>query len=115
MRLQLLISDITPQTKQTTVSVELDGKTILSPDNTSYELTLQNTSHEKMSIIISDPSLAISSTIEIPIKVVQQDVLGQMKAFPDSVGVSPFEVTLDATTTTLTDPEDEIIYFSRDF
>ena len=115
MRLQLLISDITPQTKQTTVSVELDGKTILSPDNSSYELTLQNTSHEKISIIISDPSLAISSTIEIPIKVIQQDVLGQMKVFPDSVGVSPFEVTLDATTTTLTDPEDEIIYFSRDF
>lgn len=38
-----------------------------------------------------------------------------MKAFPDTVGVSPYKVVLDASTTTLTDKNDEIIYFSWDF
>ena len=34
---------------------------------------------------------------------------------PETVWTSPFTVRLDASTTTLNDPNDEIVYFSRDF
>jgi hypothetical protein len=34
---------------------------------------------------------------------------------PDLVGISPFKVKFDASATTLTDPEDKIVYFSWDF
>jgi hypothetical protein len=34
---------------------------------------------------------------------------------PDTVWVSPFEVKFDASTTTINDPQDEIVYFSWDF
>ncbi len=115
MRLQLSITDIVPKTKQTVVEVQLDGKSVISPNNKIYELIVQDPNQEKISIIIKDPSLDEPSIINIPIKVMQQDILGQIKAFPDSVGMSPFEVVLDASTTTLSDKTDEIIYFSRDF
>jgi hypothetical protein len=34
---------------------------------------------------------------------------------PDSVGTSPFAVKFDASTTTINDPQDQIVYFSWDF
>ena len=34
---------------------------------------------------------------------------------PDTVGTSPFEVKFDASTTTINDPQDEIVYFTWDF
>lgn len=115
MRLQLAINDITPQTKQTSVDVQNDGKTVLSPDNKTYEFTITKAGEQNITINIKDPSLWASSSIIIPILVVQQEVIWQVKAFPDTVGTSPYEVTLDATTTTLADKNDEIIYFSWDF
>jgi len=34
---------------------------------------------------------------------------------PDTVGIDPFTVTFDASVTTVNDPDDEIVAFTRDF
>lgn len=93
----------------------LDNQKIQTPDGSTYELTLQNANHEQIIINVNDPITKASSNITIPITIIQKDIIGELQAFPDTVGTSPFEVTLDASTTTLTDKDDEIIYFSWDY
>ena len=95
--------------------MKLDNQLIQTPDGKTYEITLQNTTHEKLTITVSDNKTKASSTVSIPITIIQKEIIGELKVFPDSVGISPFEVTLDASTTTITDKDDEIIYFSWDF
>ncbi len=115
MKIQLTISSITPSNSQSTTDVQLDGKAILSPDNSTYELTIQNSNQKQIALIIKNPTADADSITNISLQVAQEDVVGLLKTFPNTVGTSPFEVTLDATTVSLTDKDDEIIYFSRDF
>lgn len=75
MRIQLVINDITPQTKQTTVKVEHNSKAVLSADNTTYEVTITNPEEQSITINIKDPSLGAESTLTLPIFVVQQEVI----------------------------------------
>lgn len=114
-RIQLVIDSITPQTRQTSVNVVFDGKTTLSPDNKTYEFTVTKPGEQEITIDINDPSIGASSKVILPIRIAEQDIVGKITIFPDTVGESPYEATLDATTITLSDKTDEIIYFSRDF
>ena len=45
----------------------------------------------------------------------RDDIIWSFLVTPDLVGISPFKVKFDASATTLTDPEDKIVYFSWDF
>lgn len=114
-RIQIKINSIVPQSSNTQTEVMLDNQKIQTPDGATYELTLQNATHEQITITVNDAITKASSTITIPITIIQKDIIGELQAFPDTVGTSPFEVTLDASTTTLTDKDDEIIYFSWDY
>jgi len=113
--IQITINSISPQSTNLQKEVKLDNQLIQTPDGKTYEITLQNTTHEKLTITVSDNKTKASSTVSIPITIIQKEIIGELKVFPDSVGISPFEVTLDASTTTITDKDDEIIYFSWDF
>lgn len=115
MTLQLALEEIAPRTQNTSIQVLLDNTTIISPDNKIYPITINDSKQSAISLVIKDPSKPNDTIITLPLRIIQKDILGKLKSFPDSVGTSPFEVTLDATTTTLSDTEDEIIYFSRDF
>lgn len=114
-RIQLTLNSIIPPSPNAKKEVKLDDQFIQSPDGKTYEITLQNATHEKITIHVYDPITKADSTILIPITIIQKDIIGDLKAFPDTVGISPFEVTLDASTTKVTDKDDEIIYFSWDF
>ena len=114
-RIQISINSISPQSKTLKKEVKLDEKPIQSPDWKTYEITLQNATHKEISITVSDSVTKAESIITIPITIIQKDIIWELKVFPDSVGTSPFEATLDASTTTITDKDDEIIYFSWDF
>ena len=114
-RIQITLNSISPQSTSLQKEVRLDNQLIQSPDGKTYEITLQNATHEEITITVSDSKTKATSTVSLPITIIQKDIIWELKIFPDSVGVSPFEVTLDASTTTITDKDDEIIYFSWDF
>jgi hypothetical protein len=45
----------------------------------------------------------------------RDDIIGNLLVTPDTVWISPFEVKFDASTTTINDIQDEIVYFTWDF
>jgi hypothetical protein len=51
----------------------------------------------------------------INVSVKRDDIVPKLIITPNTVGTSPFTVNFDASTTSVNDPNDEIIYFSRDF
>jgi hypothetical protein len=114
-RIQITFNSISPLSKSTMIEVKLDNQPIQSSDGKTYEITLQNNNHEAIAITVSDNTTKATSTILIPITIIQKDIIGELQAFPDNIGVSPFDIILDASTTTITDKNDEIIYFSWDF
>lgn len=48
----------------------------------------------------------------VTIQVDQPEIQGELLVSPDTVGTTPFEVVLDASSIQLEDPDDEIIYFT---
>ena len=115
IKLLLTINSISPQSSTTKTVVKLDNQIIQTPNGKSYEITLTNSTHELITIQISDPITKAITLLEYPIHITQEDIIGKLNTFPSSVWTSPFEVTLDASTTTLTDKDDEIIYFTWDY
>lgn len=113
--LQLSINSIFPQSNNLNTQVLLDDVPILSPDNKTYEIILQQSDHKAITIITQDTITQDSTTLTIPLTILQQDIVWILEAFPDTIGTSPFEVTLDASTTRIIDQDDEIIYFSWKF
>lgn len=79
-------------------------KVVIDEDKTQ-ELILEITNSEKQ----------ITTQIPINVTVNKQDYVWVLRVIPDTVWNSPFEVTLDASTTSLKDSDDEIVWFSWDF
>lgn len=79
-------------------------KVVIDEDK-AQELTLEIVNSEKQ----------ISTQKKIAITVNRDDIVWSLKVSPSTVWTSPFEVKLDASTTSLKDPNDEIVWFSRDF
>lgn len=115
IKLLLNIKTITPQSSTAKTTIKLDNQIIQTPNGKSYEITLHNSDHETITVNVNDSLTQATSTLEFPIHILQEDIIGKLNTFPDSVGTSPFEVTLDASTTTLTDQDDEIIYFTWNY
>ncbi len=115
VKLLLTINSISPSSPDAKTAIKLDNQIIQTPNGKSYEITLHNSTHEQISIQVNDSVIQAMSLLEFPIHITQEDIMGKLTIFPDSVGTSPFEVTLDASTTTLTDQDDEIIYFTWDY
>lgn len=113
--LSLDITNISPLTDTTKVDVSLDGRSIVGDGGKKFSLTLTSSANQSIQIKVSDTVSKAESIITIPLSIRQEAVSGKIKVFPDTVGNSPFEATLDASTITVIDKTDEIIYFSRDF
>ena len=79
-------------------------KVVIDEDK-AQELVLEITNSEKQ----------ITTQIPIKVTVNKQDYIWVLNVTPDTVWNSPFEVRLDASTTSLKDPDDEIVWFSWDF
>ena len=113
--IQVKITKVTPTTAGLTKKVLLDGKQILSSDGATFEATIQDSKDHEISIVVEDASRGATSQETIPITTKRDDIVGKILVKPDTVGTDPFTVKFDASTTTVNDPTDEIVYFSWDF
>ena len=111
----LTINSVTPQSASTKTIVKLDNQIIQTPNGKSYEITLTNSTNNNITITVNNPVTQATTLLEFPIKITQEDIIGRLNVFPNSAGTSPWDVVLDASTTTLTDKDDEIIYFTWDY
>ena len=115
VKLLLTINSVTPQSASTKTIVKLDNQIIQTPNGKSYEITLTNSTNNNITITVNNPVTQATTLLEFPIKITQEDIIGRLNVFPNSAGTSPWDVVLDASTTTLTDKDDEIIYFTWDY
>jgi hypothetical protein len=109
-----LISVI-PNNPRASKKVLVNGVPVLSSDNRSFEFTINSPEEQNVKIIVEDTSTNAKTEKNFSVYVNRDSIIGRLTVKPDSVGMSPFLVTLDASTTTLNDPTDEIVYFTRDF
>ncbi|HCY21052.1 TPA: hypothetical protein DIC40_04330 [Patescibacteria group bacterium] len=113
--LQLNLISVVPNNTRALRKVSLDGVPVLSPDNKIFEFTIDSPEEHRVQILIEDATTNAKTEKNIVVRVNRDAIIGKLLVKPDSVGISPFTVTLDASTTTLNDPSDEIVYFTWDF
>ncbi|MDD3262729.1 MAG: PKD domain-containing protein [Candidatus Absconditabacteria bacterium] len=113
--IQLNLISIIPNNPRAIKKISLDGLPILSTDNKNFEFTIDSPNEHIVEILVEDSSTNAKTVETFSIYVNRDSIIGRLIIKPDSVGTSPFTVTLDASTTTLNDPEDEIVYFTWDF
>jgi hypothetical protein len=114
--IQLTLLSISPNTPGATKKVLLNWTPVLSSDwNKTFEFAINSSEEQTVSLVVEDPSTSAKSEKNILIGVNRDVIIGKLLVSPDSVWISPFEVTFDASTTTLNDSKDEIIYFTWDF
>lgn len=93
----------------------MDGNAILSTDGALFEVTLQDSKDHEIIIEVQDPVRGTTTQEIIPITIKRDDIVGKLLVSPDTVGIDPFTVKFDASTTKVNDTTDEIVYFTRDF
>ncbi|MFA5747902.1 MAG: PKD domain-containing protein [Candidatus Absconditabacterales bacterium] len=113
--IKLTINEIQPNDIQATKKVLLDGKSILSTDNKNWETKIEDSLDHVLTIVVVNPDRGTKTEKNINIKIKRDDIIGKLKITPDTVGIEPFTVKFDASTTTLIDPADEIVYFTWNF
>ena len=113
--IKLSLNSIVPNSSRLIKKVLFDNAPLLSSDDKNFEFKVDTAQDHTLLIRIEDPSTQAKTDIEIPVRVKRDAIVGRLVAKPDSVGSDPFTVTLDASTTTVNDPTDEIVYFSWDF
>lgn len=112
--LKIEITKIIPSSPTIQQQIFIDGSPIVSTDN-SFQTTIDSNRDYNLKIVITDPNRDTKTEKEIKISVKRDDIVWNLLVSPDTVGTSPFEVKFDASTTTINDPQDEIVYFTRDF
>lgn len=80
-----------------------------------FKVTIDEDKEQQLVLSVSDPEKQLSTEKKINIVVKKQDIIWSLTVYPQTVWTSPFEVQFDASTTSLNDPNDEIVRFSRDF
>lgn len=117
-KLLFTINGITPVLQGTEVIVYQDGSPVLWTKD-QYQVTITEDKEQEIQIVMKNTKAEAETKIKIPILINQAKIIGQFKSFvngiEETVGESPFTVKFDASTTTITDPDDKIVYFSRDF
>lgn len=112
--MRLNIREIRPNPKNPDIRVILNNKPIGGSSTNTFDFTIMNPNEQELLIVLKDE---VGTTVEKPISIVvdQKKIIGDIKVTPGTVGMDPFEVELDASLTKLTDPDDEIVFFTRDF
>jgi hypothetical protein len=113
--IKLTINEIQPNDIQATKKVLLDGKSILSTDNKNWETKIEDSLDHVLTIVVVNPDRWTKTEKNINIKIKRDDIIWKLKITPDTVWIEPFTVKFDASTTTLIDPADEIVYFTWNF
>jgi len=116
IELDLLIDSIVPLTQDTTPQVLINNRPVLSSNDRNFIFNITDQWDQSITILIKEWNDPKNNTeIIIPVEINQSTVIANLIAIWWTVWFDPFEVRLDASTTSLTDPDDEIIYFTWDF
>lgn len=113
--LRLNVTNISPYSATTVVKVLIDWSPIVWKDNV-FDTTIEDTKDYVISLVVSDPNHKdMTYTKDLKLTVKRDDIVPKLLITPSTVGTSPFNVTFDASTTSVNDADDEIIYFTWDF
>lgn len=112
---RVVINQTIPSPSSVTKKVLVDGQSQISADSKTFEFTISDNEDHAAQIIIEDTPSGAKTEIGIPITIDREDVVGKLILTPGTVGIDPFDVTFDASTSVLNDPTDEIVSFTRDF
>ncbi len=113
--LKLDITKITPDAPGLVKSVLLNTKPVLSSDSKIFLINLDENKDYEIKIVVEDVNRNVKSEKIINVKIQKDDVIWRLLFTPDTVGLDPFTVQLDTSTTTVNDTGDEIVYFTWDF
>lgn len=112
---KLTLSNITPNSSSVNKNVFLDDEPILNESNTDiYPFLISDSNNHEIKITLSDPEKSLSNEIIIPIKVQLANLEWKLIAEPDK-WYTPLTVKFNASQIKSNIPNDEIIYYSRDF
>lgn len=112
--LKIDVTNIIPSIVTAKIQVFVDGSPIVSTNNT-FQITIDESKDYNIKIVVNDANRKITTEKEFKVLVKRDDIIWKLLISPDSVGTSPFSVKFDASTTSINDPHDQIVYFSWDF
>jgi len=113
--LQVKLNKIVPDRETATKKVFINDEAILSLDDKLFEVTIDNNSDYNLSIVVEDINRDIRTEKKFIVKIQREDIIWKILVNPDAIGTEPFLVQFDTSTSTVNDPDDEIVYFSWDF
>lgn len=113
--IQFNVDSIQPNEPGLVKQLLYDGKPVLSTDGKTFEVTVDTATPHFVTIVVQNPSSGAKSEKKVQIVTKRDPIIWKLIIKPDIVGTDPFTVTFDASTTTLNDASDEIIYFTWDF
>ncbi len=113
--LQFTIDAVQPNEPWLVKQLLYDGKPVLSTDGITFQLTVDTETPHFVTFIVQNPTSWAKSEKKVQIVTKRDPIIWKLLIKPDIVWTDPFSVTFDASTTTLNDSSDEIIYFTRDF
>lgn len=115
--LTLEVTSVTPDNWSVQRKLYKDGVQIPSEfsNKNLFKVVIDEDKTQELILEIINAEKQISTKKTITVLVNKQNIIWVLKVSPQTVWQSPFEVKFDASTTTLKDPTDEIVYFSRDF
>jgi len=112
---QFRITDIQPISATANTALFFNDAAILASSDNVFELRVNQRDNNTIRLVVDDPVRSAKTEQNISVVIDQAPVVGKLLIKPDTVGNDPFTVTFDASTTVLSDPSDEIVYFSWNF
>jgi len=113
--LKLEVDGITPASSTAQTRLFLNDTAILSSDGRTFEVRIDSRDTSTLRLVVEDEQRDARTEKEFSVQLNETAVIGKLLVRPDTSWTEPFAVEFDASTTTVNDPDDEIIYFSRDF
>lgn len=114
-KIKLKLLKVEPRTFNTKINVFFDQKPVIFTTEGEYLFDVRDAKEHKILIQIQDKVRGLEYEEQLTTKIGLDDIIGKLSILGESVGFEPFEVTLDASSSRLNDPNDQITYFSWDF
>ena len=114
-KLKLKIQSIEPKTIDTKVSVMFDGQPKIHTAADEYLFDIRDSDSHSIQIKIVDAKRGLDYEENLTAKISLDDITGRLVLIWETSWYEPLTVQLDASSSRLTDPADEITYFTRDF
>jgi hypothetical protein len=113
--IKIQINQIVPNTPTATKKIFVDAKQIISVDGNTFEFTIDDSADHEVLIVVEDKQSGAKTETKLPVSINRADIVGKLVVTPDTVGMDPFTVKFDASTTVLNDTGDELVSFTWDF